>query len=175
MEEKPVSLWKSSLTYGLYLGIVLILVSVAYYATGNTFSKSVQWITYAVMIAGVIYAQLSYRKSLGNTMTYGQALGVGVLTMVFASVISGFFTYLLYSVIDPSLQEQLRLNMEEQIVRQGNVPEEQIDMAVEMASKFQKPAMMFVMSIFGGALMGVIISLITSIFTQKKPVEDFSE
>jgi hypothetical protein len=108
-------------------------------------------------------------------MTYGQALGIGVLTMVFASVLAGFYTYLLYGLIDPSLQEQLRLSIEEQIVRQGKVPEEQIDMAVEMATKFQKPAIMFAMSIFGGALIGLVISLITSIFTQKKPKEDFSE
>lgn len=175
MEEKTTSLWKSSLTYGLYLGIVLILVSVAYYATGNTFSKSAQWVTYGIMIAGVIIAQLSYRKALGGEMNYGQALGLGVLTMVFASVITGFFTYLLYAVIDPSLQEQLRLNIEEQLVRQGNLPEEQIDMAVEMSAKFQKPAMMLVMNIFGGAFIGLIISLITSIFTKKVPKEDFSE
>ena len=175
MEQKPVSLWKSSLTYGLYLGIAMILVSVIYYATGNTFAKSAQWVTYGVMIAGVIIAQLSYRKLLGEVMTYGQALGIGVLTMVFASVLNGFYTYLLYGIIDPSLQEQLRLSIEEQIVRQGKVPEEQIDMAVEMATKFQKPAIMFAISIFGGALIGLVISLITSIFTQKKPKEDFSE
>jgi len=175
MEEKSISLWKSSVTYGLYLGIALILVSVAYYATGNTFSKSAQWATYGVMIAGVIIAQLSYRKALGDVMTYGQALGLGVLTMVFASILTGFFTYLLYAVIDPSLQEQLRLQMEEQLVLQGNVPEEQIDMAVEMATKFQKPAIMFIMNIFGGAFIGLIISLITSIFTKKAPKEDFSE
>ncbi|HDR51713.1 MAG TPA: DUF4199 domain-containing protein [Mariniphaga anaerophila] len=175
MEEKSVSLWKSSVSYGLYLGIALILVSVAYYATGNTFSKSAQWVTYGVMIAGVIIAQLSYRKALGDEMNYGQALGLGVLTMVFASILTGFFTYLLYAVIDPSLQEQMRLQMEEQLVRQGNVPEEQIDMAVEMASKFQKPAIMFIMNIFGGAFIGLVISLITSIFTKKAPKEDFSE
>jgi uncharacterized membrane protein YcjF (UPF0283 family) len=175
MEKKTTSLWKSSLTYGLYLGIAIILVSVAYYATGNTFSKSAQWVTYGIMIAGVIIAQMSYRKALGGEMNYGQALGLGVLTMVFASVITGFFTYLLYAVIDPSLQEQLRLNIEEQLVRQGNLPEEQIDMAVEMSAKFQKPAMMFVMNIFGGAFIGLIISLITSIFTKKAPKEDFSE
>jgi uncharacterized membrane protein YcjF (UPF0283 family) len=175
MEEKPVSLWKSSLTYGLYLGIAMILVSVVYYATGNTFAKSTQWISYIVIIAGVILAQFSYRKSLGDVMTYGQALGVGVLTMVFAAVISGFYTYLLYGIIDPSLQDQLRLSIEEQIVKQGKVPEEQIDMAVEMATKFQKPAIMFVMAIFSGAFVGLIISLITSIFTKKNPTEDFSE
>lgn len=175
MEQKSVSLWKSSVTYGLYLGIVLILVSVGYYATGNTFSKSAQWVSYGIMIAGVIITQLNYRKSLGEIMTYGQALGIGVLTLVFASILTGFFTYLLYAVIDPSLQEQLRLSIEEQLVKQGNLPEEQLDMAIEMSMKFQKPAIMFIMNIFGGAFIGLIISLITSIFTKKLPKDDFSE
>jgi hypothetical protein len=44
-----------------------------------------------------------------------------------------------------------------------------------MASKFQKPPMMFLMGIFGGTFIGLIISLLTSIFTQRKPSADFEE
>jgi len=175
MEQKAASIWKSSLMSGIYLGIALILLSVIFYVSGNPFSKVSQWIGYAIMIAGIVLAQVGYKKALGGTMTYGQALGVGVLTMVFASVLSSIYSFLLYQVIDPSLQEQLRLFTEEQIVKQGNVPEEQIDMAVNMATKFQTPVMMLVMGLFGGAFMGLIISLITSIFTQKKPTEDIIE
>jgi hypothetical protein len=160
---------------GIYLGIAFILLSVVFYVTGNPFSKVSQWISYVLMVVGIILAQLSYRKSLGGAMSYGQALGVGVLTLVFASVVSGIYTFLLYEVIDPSLQEQMRLFTEEQIIKQGKVPEEQVEMAVEMAAKFQKPVMMVVMGIAGGAFIGLIISLITAIFTQKKPKEDFSE
>jgi len=42
-----------------------------------------------------------------------------------------------------------------------------------MASKFQKPAIMFFMNIFNGAITGLVISLIASLFTQKKPIEEF--
>ena len=175
MEQKAASIWKSSLMSGIYLGIAMILLSVIFYVTGNPFSKVSQWIGYAIMVAGIVLAQTSYKKTLGGTMTYGQALGVGVLTMVFASVLSSIYSFLLYQFIDPSLQEQLRLFTEEQIVKQGKVPEEQLDMAVNMATKFQTPVMMLVMGIFGGAFMGLIISLITSIFTQKKPKEDLTE
>jgi len=175
MEQKAASIWKSSLMSGIYLGIALILLSVIFYVSGNPFSKVSQWIGYAIMIAGIVLAQVSYKKALGGAMTYGQALGVGVLTMVFASILSSIYSFLLYQVIDPSLQEQLRLFTEEQIVKQGNVPEDQMDMAMNVATKFQTPVMMLVMGIFGGAFMGLIISLITSIFTQKKPTEDFTE
>lgn len=175
MEQKTESALKSSLTYGLYLGIALILVSVLYYATGNAFADSAQWLNYGVIIAGIIMVQLHYRKSLGEVMTYSQALGIGVLTMLFASVITGFFTYLLYAVIDPSLQEEFRRSIEEQVVQQGNVPEDQIDLAIDMATKLQKPSIMFVMNIFGGALTGLIVSLATSFFTRKKAEEHFPE
>ena len=175
MEQKTASIWKSSITYGVYVGILLILLSVVYYATGNTFAKSSQWVSYAIMIGGVVWAQLGYRKAYGGTMTYGQAVGVGVLTMLFASIISGIYTYLLYEVIDPSLQEQMRLFTEEQIVKQGSVPEEQMDMAIEMASRFQKPWIMAVMGVAGGTFIGLIISLITAIFTKKNPSEDIVE
>jgi len=160
---------------GLYLGIVLILISVVYYVTGNTFAKSSQWVSYAVMIIGIIWAQINYKKTIGGTMNYGEALGVGILTMIIASTISSIYSFLLYSVIDPSLLEQLRLFTEEQIIKQGKVPEEQIDMAVEWATKFQKPVFMFIGGAIGGTFVGLIISLITSIFTQKKPTEDFAE
>jgi hypothetical protein len=174
MEQKSSWLWKSSLTYGVYLGILLILLSVVYYVTGNSFASSAQWVSYALMIAGVVYAQYGYRKVLGGSMSYGQALAVGVLTMLFASVLMSIYTYLLYDIIDPSLQEQLRLMTEEQMVKQ-NIPEEQMEMAVEMSSRFQKPWIMAISGVFMNTFIGLIISLITAIFTQKKSSDEVVE
>lgn len=174
MEQKTTSIWKSSITSGIYVGIALILLSVVYYVTGNTFAKSAQWVSYAVMLVGIVLAQLGYRKSLGGFMTYGQGLGIGVLTMLFASLLSGIYTILLYEVIDPSLKEQLRLFTEEQMLKRG-LPEEQLNAAVDVATKMQSPVMMFVMSLFGGTLVGLIMSLITSIFIKKNPTEDIEE
>lgn len=175
MEEKSTSIWKSSLLPGVYLAIALILVSVVFYVMGETFSKTAQYLSYPIMIAGIIFGQISYKKDLGGTMNYGQALGVGIITLVVASVISGLYTFVLYKFIDPSLQEQLRLFTEEQIIQQGKVPEEQLEMAINMATKFQTPLFMFIMAVFGGAIMGLIISLITAIFTKKNPTNEVPE
>lgn len=172
MEEKSVSIWKSAMVSAVYLSVALILVSVIFYVTGNTFSKTAQYLTYPVMIAGIIWAQISYKKTLGGTLTYGQAVGVGVLTMTFAGVITGLYTFLLYQVIDPSLQEQLRIFTEEQMLQQRGVSEEQLEMAVNMATKFQTPLMMFIMAIFRGAFMGLIVSLLTAIFVKKNASDE---
>jgi magnesium-transporting ATPase (P-type) len=172
MEEKPVSLMKSSLTYGIYLGIVSILLSVVLYVLGYTFEKWVQYTSYPIIIGGVIWAQIAYRKALGGEMTYGQALGVGTMTVIFSGVLSAIYIYLLYTVIDPSLIEQLRLATEQQLVEQGKVPEEQMDAVLDMMTKFQKPWIMSISAIFVGAIMGLIVSLITGIFTKKNPSDE---
>lgn len=172
MEEKAVSIWKSTMITGVYIAVVLILLSVVFYVTGNPFSKISQYLTYPIFIGGVILAQITYKKALGGTLTYGQAVASGVLALVFASVISGIYSFVLFKFIDPSLQEQLRIFTEEQIIKQGRVPEEQLEMAVNMATKFQTPFMMLVMSIVGGAFMGLIVSLITAIFTKKNPTNE---
>jgi len=175
MEEKSASIWKSTMLSGVYLAIVLILLSVIFYVTGNSFSKVAQYSTYPIIIAGIIWGQITYKKELGGFSTYGQALLAGLLTMVFASIISSIYTYLLYTVIDPSLQEQLRIFTEEQMMAKGNVPEEQMEVMLEWTAKFQTPTMMTVMGIFGGGFVGLIISLITSIFIKKNPSDEVPE
>jgi len=174
MEQKPASLWKSSLTSGLYLGIVLILFSVILYVAGLTFETWAQYLSYPILIAGAVYAQLSYRKSLGGEMTYGQALGVGLMAIIFASVLSSIYSYVLYTFIDPSILDQIRLMTEQRIVEQG-VPEEQLDTAMKMAMKFQTPTVLAIFGILGGAFIGLIISLLTAIFTKKNPSDEVPE
>lgn len=174
-DQKPASLLKSSILSGIYIGIILILMSVVLYVTNNIFATWASYVTYPVLIAGIIYAQLSYRKSLGGEMTYGQALGVGLLSLIFASVVSGIYTYLMYAIIDPSLQEQLRILTEQKIIEQGKVSEEQLDTVLAMTTKFQKPAVLAVMGVLGGAFFGLIISLITAIFTKKNPSDEVPE
>jgi len=170
MNDKTPSPGKFSINYGLYLGILLVLVSLTYYLTGNEFANTAQWISYAVMITGIVLAQLNFRKNLGGYMSYGQALAVGVITMFFASILTSLYTCILYQVIDPALKEQIRLMLEEQLVTQ-NMPEAQINIAMKIITIIQKPSVMAILEIFSGTFTGLIISFITSIFTQKKADE----
>lgn len=170
MEQKSTSIWKSAITYGIYLGIASILVSVIYYATGNTYATSAQWVGIIVIVAAIILVQMNYRKVLGGYMTYGQAVLIAVLSMLFASILSGLYNFILTSYIDPSLQEQARIMAEQKLMERG-IPEEQLETALNVAMKFQKPAVIFIMGLIMGPLIGLIIALITSIFTKKVPAE----
>lgn len=173
MKEQSTSIFKSAATVGVYIAVIQILVSVVFYVSGQPFSEIQNYLSWPLLFACAIWAQLSYRKSLGGEITYGQAFGAGFLAIAVSSLISSIYVYLLYTVIDPTLSEQLRLFTEQKLVEQGNIPDAQIDQVVEMTAKFQKPAFMLLFGVFGGALFGAVISLITAIFTKKAPKEEF--
>lgn len=171
MENNSSPLLKSSLTYGIYLGIVMVLLSVVIYVLGYTFESWVQYTSYPILIGGVIWAQFAYRKVLGGAMSYGQAVGIGVLSVLFAGIISAIYTYLLYKVIDPSLHDKLITFTEQKILEQGKVSEDQLDMVMNITMKFLNPAVLSLQLIFYSAIGGLIISLITAIFTKKDPLD----
>ena len=55
------------------------------------------------------------------------------------------------------------------MIAQGKVSAEQMEMALKMTAEFQTPPMLVVFGLFGGAVVGAIISLITAIFIKKDP------
>jgi len=169
MEEvKNNSLSKTAMFYGAIIGVSLVIYTFIVYLAGLTTSKAIGFIQYIIIIGGIYYATKKYRdENLKGYISYGKALGFGTFTIFFASLIVGFFTYILYAFIDPSLIDKILAISEEAMTKQG-LTDEQIDMALEMTKKFTSPLFLTFSTIFGLSLMGFIFSLITSIFIKKK-------
>jgi len=167
-------MWKHAVTYGLYYAILSILISVIVYMTGSMQAKPVQWLSTLVMIAAIVVIQFHYRKAMGGYLSYGQSVGVAVLSMLFAAIPIAVYTYILYKFIDPGLIEQIRLAAEEQMVERG-LPEEQINTALAFTSKFQTPGILAFSQFFNMPLTGLIIGLISSIFVRKKSPDSIFE
>lgn len=168
------NIWKSAMTYGLYFALASIALTVILYATNNMTSKANQWLGLVIMVAAVILFQLAYRKALGGYISYGQALGIAVLSVFFASIITAIFTYVLYKFIDPGLIDQIMLATEEKMVERG-LPEDQLEAAMAMSSKFSSPGFISVISIFSLTFYGLIIGAISAIFTKKPDTKTIFE
>lgn len=165
--EQQSNFWKSAMTHGLYLGIVLILYSVILYVTGQNLNPTLGYISYVIMAAGVVYFQIQYRNNeLGGYISYGKALGYGVAMMACAGVIQSLYTVILMKYIDPTIIDQIRVMQEEQMMAQG-LSDQQIEQASSMMSMFQSPIIIAISGLFGFALVGLIISVISSIFVKK--------
>lgn len=169
------SFWRSAMTYGLYFGILNVVLSIILYAAGMTMASWVQYISIAIMIAALILIQIHYRKVLGGYISYGQSLGIAVASMFCASFLTAIFSYILYKFIDPGLIDQIMLLQEEKMVQHGKATQEEIDLALSFMKKFQTPAILSISQIFSLPLMGLIIGAVSSIFIKKESQEKFFE
>ncbi len=169
MENQGNPMLKHTMNYGLIMGVILVIVSLVTYLFGVM--KTPTWvniINYAIIIAIIVWGTIKYRNEvLGGSITYGNALGFGVLITLFAGIIVAVFTLLLATVIDPDYADKLLVMAEEEMVKTG-IPDEQMEMALDMQKKFMTPVFISLSSLFGMVLMGFIFSLITSIFLKKE-------
>jgi hypothetical protein len=167
-ENKKPSLLRSTLNYGIMLGLALVIYSLLLWMFNATFNQGLGYLSYVIIIGGIVLATRAYRdQEQGGYISYGRALGVGTLTVLFASVIGAIYTYLLFSVIDPGLLDRMMIIREEAMYGSG-LTDDQIDMALAMTERFARPGIMAVSGFFGSVFVGFIISLITSIFLKKE-------
>lgn len=167
------TLLRSTMTMGLITGLALIIYTLLLYATNNLLKQNFALgvVNYIILIAGIVIGTRSYRdQAMGGYITYGKALGYGVVLCVFTGIVVGIFTYLLYEVIDPSLMEQNMKVIQEEMLNRG-MSAEQVETMTEMQARFRTPFMMLIGSIFTYSLLGLIFSLVTSAFLKKdKPM-----
>ena len=160
--------------WGLITALALMILNTIYYSTDNMFSESLGYLSFVTYIAGIVLATLSYRKSIDqNTpFPYSKALGLGVATMFFSSIIMALFIFILYKFIDVGLIDKMITFYEDSLLKSG-MKEDMVDQQMMLVKKFLTPALMSLSQVFSLVIYGFIISLITSIFLRKKPENGF--
>lgn len=167
MENKP-TMFQHTMTWGAITGITLIVYSLILYLAGQTFNKYLGWISYILLLAGIIMGTLLYRnKVLNGFISYGNAFLTGLLIVIFAAIISSFFSFILMRFIDPTLIEQLVSTTEEKLLNQG-LNDEQIEMAIERMRKMMVSPFSVILGLLGTIIVGTILSLITSAFIKRE-------
>jgi hypothetical protein len=166
--EKEVNIWKVNLTNGLILGLIGVVYTLVIYFLDLTFNKVQGYVFLLILIVTLFYLVKSYRDNyLHGYITYGQAVGAGVVIFLYYSLIIAVFTYLLYAVIDTGLIAK-QLAFAEELYEKRGMPQEAMDAALKIQKKFIKPEIIAPMSIFSNMITGVIMSLIDAIFIKKE-------
>ncbi len=168
MENQKVSPWKANLNWGLILGFVMIIFSAILYFMDQIGNQKLSLVPFVIMIIVTYFGIKAYRDTfLGGFMSFGQALGSGVLINFYASIVGGIFTILLYSVIDPDLTQKLLVMSQEKMLEKG-VSEAQMEQALSVTKIFMKPVIMAAMGVFSSVFFGLLISLILGIFLKNE-------
>ncbi|MCF8464132.1 MAG: DUF4199 domain-containing protein [Flavobacteriales bacterium] len=152
---------KHLMNWGGILGLALIGISLVLYLLDMTEAKWAQWISYAVIAALIYLGTQAKRINQDGALSYGQGLGTGTGIAFFASIMVAFYTFVFFSFIDPDTLEQLVLRAEDQMYEQG-LPDDQVEIAMEMTKKFMQPGPMAAMVVLSYTFVGFLISLVTS-------------
>lgn len=176
-ERQDNSYIRSTMTYGLITGVALILYTLLLYATNNLIKQNtlLSIINYFILIAGIVKGTRSYRDQfLEGYISYGKALGYGVVMSIFTGIVLGLFTYLLYAVIDPGLMDKSMQLIQEEMLNRG-MSTDQVESLSEMQRQIRSPFMMLMGSVLTYTFLGFIFSLVTSAFLKNdRPIFDQS-
>jgi hypothetical protein len=175
MSENPRTQTKVGMKYGLIYGVASIALSLIFYLTGTDLqAKLPQYLNYGVLLGAIILGIRSFRdEDLGGYISYGKSLGTGVVIAFFGSIIVAFYTYLFFNVVDPALIDQMIEMTREKMIESG-MPDDQVEMAVDMSARFMTPGWMFTFSILGITFMGFVFSLLASVFLKRNQDNPFN-
>lgn len=161
------------LQYGLFSAVAGILAYLLLYLAGTSVMTSpVAFVTNLIPILFAVLACLAVRKQNGGFLEFSDA----IKTSFGIFVISGFavtvFSYLLLNYIDPDFKtamQQAAMEMTESMLKKFGAPEEQIDKALEEASKKDNFSFGNVMLGFAfSCILWFLFSLIISMIVRKK-------
>lgn len=179
MEQQPNAKLKVTMTYGIYLAAISIVLSLIIWATSliehmGLFGSAFIGVFQLVMLAFLlVYFTKRYRDTMfDGKITFGQAFSFGVLLVVFSSVISSLYSYILNKYIDPDYMHRVMTMIQDktyQMLANSGLSQDQID---SQMTKFEQkgiptPIETLVTSLEGGLIGGAIMSLISSAIVKK--------
>jgi predicted amino acid-binding ACT domain protein len=161
----------NAVKYGLITGLILIAYTVILYALDVnifdiTFSMLNGLVTFGFMITLTVIAIKKTRdESLGEKITYVQALIVGFVVLVVSGYLNNIFSYILNTVVDPDYLTRQLDNMI--LAWEGKMPEESLELMIEKVEESMEPTSALIKGFWLTPLIGLAVSAIISIFIKK--------
>ena len=162
---------KFAMNYGAILGLCLVAVAVVIWSFGidKNGSLAPSILNNVLIIAGIAYTIIQFRDTENNGfISYSNSLKLGTSVAFFSSVILAFYTFIFINYIEPNTLNEILVAAEQAILAsEPEISDEELDLALEMTTKFVQPHWMLILGVLGGTFMGFLYSLIISIFVKK--------
>jgi hypothetical protein len=169
MENTKNSVLNTSLLYGLLLAVSSMIVSIVYYILGMQLSESQQYIGWVLAVVFLVLGILHQRnKKQGGYISYGRALGTGVLISLFAGILIALYFYLYTEYIDTEFLSRSLEKSKEAMAEKGMSDEEIEKMLQSQQQMMGSPLIMFFSMIVINTIFGFLLSLVLSIFLRKE-------
>lgn len=173
MENQSYPATKHSLIFGVYISIVLIVLTLFFYVMNLHTESWPGYVSYVFLLGGIIYASVQYRdKRLGGFATYGQSFSSGFMAGLYAAIIMAIFTFIYINLLGESFVADIVQQAEDKILESNpEISDADLDMAMGFTRNMMKPWWMAVISLISYIFFSLIFALISSIFIKKEKPE----
>ncbi len=168
--ENQNSATKIMLTYGFYIGVLSLIVNLVNYSFGNLFKPhwGVGVVGALIFIGLMVYGIYEYKSKNNGLLKLGQAIKIGLGMALVAAIIGIIYQMILMYVIEPEYMSKMAEFQEQAMYEKfPDMPEEQLEQALEMSKKFSGPGMIVAMSLAMSLFFGLIVSLIAGLIMKK--------
>lgn len=156
-----------SATYkGLVTGLLMIAISLGIYYTRKNFDNGLQYITYSVYIAGILWTLFAFKQSGNEQKTFKNYFSQGFRCFVVVTLLMVAFTWIFLKA-NPALKEEMAQNYRADLVKAKNYTPAEIDTMVNTGKEYFV-VMLTSMAIFGYLIIGALVTLIGSAFLSQK-------
>lgn len=157
----------SAVNFGAVLGLTLAAFTVLNYLIGAYDSLVLSFIISIVFVAGIVVGIKRRRDNeLGGEISYGDAVGYGVLLALFSGIVVAFVTYIYLGFVDSSFVEY-SIEKQREVYYESGLEAEEIDAMMGLIGRFLGPGTLAFATIFNNLLTGLITSLIAAFFLKK--------
>lgn len=166
------NLTQTFLKWGLLGGIASATIGLILFMLNIDSSSWISYVSIVILIAVIIAGSYEYRDKLaGGFANFKQLLGFAMkITLVYA-LFTSFWSIAYMEFIDTELLGRMLLETEISLENQG-LSDEQIDQTMDLTEKMMQAPYFFLVSMFNTALLGLLISLLSSLILRKEKPEE---
>lgn len=157
-----------TLYQGAILGGLNVILLIILYKANSLFNSGWSSLSWLIYLGFILWSTIQLRdKFLDGIISYGSSFAYGVRITFLSGIIVGFFYYLVLKVFDPGLVKTLVVEMEEAYLSMG-FSEKMVEEMSSTIDMLVNPWFLMFSGILGSLIYGIIVSLITSIFSMRK-------
>lgn len=146
-QRKPIS----HISAGLIIAGVLILMSLIFSLTSGTASSpGGGWLSYIIIIVGLIIFINMYAKSLNNYVTFGNLFSYGFKATAMMTLVFVVFVVIL-ALVYPEIKDQAIETARTQMEKQEGSSDSDIERGIELVENY------FWVFMIGGVILGFLI------------------
>ena len=163
----------SHILKGAILGGISILFSIIIYVFNLYTTQWISWLSYAVLIGGIIYGNILFANQNNNDVTFGNIFAHGFKTTAVVIVITVLYTVLSLFIF-PDMVDKIIEISRTAMAKNPQMTDEMIEQGIAMTKKLFLP-FASAGAIFGTGFLGAIASLIGAAVAKKNPVDPFKQ